>query len=237
MESAVIIGGTRLPKAEELALNEMLRRSAGECHGMPLYRVTWAGEDNRGLARKHMPGCPKSNPMDWTCDCPMAEPWLLPVCWHENQQSYHLLSWEPPTEAHRLSESQTRIEGFVGEDYSKGTYACLLHFIDPRTHEPLTNILPVVVEQIIPRLRAMKEMVLLAQHGANAAVQSKREQRARDIKQQVELQQARDRQKQVDMLTEVMRPGFDGKPFSAPGRKGRHSNEVVISDLSRGKEL
>jgi len=232
-DSAIIIGGTRLTQAEELAINELLLRSAGDCEGMPLYRVTWAADDNHGLARKHLPSCPKTNPMDWSCDCPTLEPWKLPVCWHENQCSYHLLSWEPPSPSLELAEGQTRMEGYIGEDYGKGTYACVMHFIDPQTQVPLTNVLPVVVEQIIPRLRAMKEMVMLAQHGANAVLQSKRAQRSRDIKYQLAKKQQKQREGTLELVKEVMHRPFGGEAYSVPGEKSRHGNEILTSDLIR----
>lgn len=233
MESAIIIGGSRLSRAEELAVNELLRRTAGDCEGMPIYKVSWAADDNHGLSRKHLPTCPKTNPMDWACGCPMAEPWKLPTCFFDNQMSYHLLSWEPPSPALDQSESQTRLEGFMGEDYSKGTYACVMHFINSQTQEPITNVLAVVIEKIIPALRTSAEFIQLAQHGANAVLQAKRAQRSRDIKADLEKKQQKERERSLEVLTEVLHRPFGGEPFSAPGTKGRQTSEIVTSDLIR----
>jgi hypothetical protein len=126
-----------LPQAEEAALNVLLHRAAGDAEGMPLYRISWAARDN---AR------------------------VVPICFHEVQGSYHLLSWEPPTTGLLGYEREMK------EDFSRGTYACILHFVDPQTKEPF-NPTTTLMENIIPRLKEMRKLAEAGRRGYQATVE------------------------------------------------------------------
>jgi hypothetical protein len=138
----ILVGAAQLSQSEEAALNVLLHRSAGDAEGMPLYKISWAARDNAGKA--------------------------IPLCFHECQASYHLLSWEPPSAAFNAYATH-----FKGEDFSRGSYACLLHFVDPQTKNPF-NPTNALMENIIPRLKAMRELAEAARHGYNATVEKLR---------------------------------------------------------------
>lgn len=80
-------GGIRLSQAEEAALNLLLREAGGEHQGMPLFKLEWAAETNRGR--------------------------VVPVCFHPVPFSYHILVWEPPSAvlnafSHQLKEDTSK---------------------------------------------------------------------------------------------------------------------------------
>lgn len=210
-----------------MALNELLRRAAGEVHGMPLYKISWAADDNHGLARKHQPGCPKLNPFDWTCQCPLADRNLLPLCFHENQESYHLLTWVPPNAALTAIESQAHA------DYAKGCYECVMHFIDPETQKPF-NPTVTVVELMVPLLQEAKECAVAAMLGVDAVFQRERQKRLDQEEERLKRSaQAYDRFAE-GLLKETL-PAFGGESHTGYGPKFRQASELTTSDIEPKK--
>lgn len=220
MTTPLIVGGAaRLKRSEELALNELLRRNGGELGGRALWQVRWAADDNAGLARQHV--CGKSDPWDWTrCACPRDE-FSVPLCFHENQLSYHLLSYSPPN----LDMMQFQRE--MREDLTKGTYACLQHFVDPRTgvaFSPTHNI----IEVMVPLLRQMREIGNAADHGYNATVDQLRVKRAeRDAAEQKKKDRAYDTYADA-MLEDAMPSCITAS--SGLWKKTRAPSDILLTD-------
>lgn len=223
----ILFGGKRIADETLRALNELLRRQAGDYQGMPLYKVSWSGDDNKGLARRHGVSCPKTDPFDWDCECPLASPGSLPRCFHENQASYHLLSWEPPSRDMMAFEEQT------GEDYSRGTYACVMHFIDPTTGEPVDPT-AAIVEKMVPVLKEMREATNAALHGYNAILRRTRQDiMNREIARQERLKKKRDTD--IDAMLRETEPAFGGEAFAGQVPKQKQTADKSLSDL-RPKE-
>lgn len=225
MEVEILAGGSRLPAAQELALNELLKRYAGEVSGQALYKISWAAADNEGLARRHLPHCSKTDAFDWQCGCPPREPWKLPLCFHKNQCSYHLLSWAPPSPALERWENET------GEDYSRGHYDCVLHFLDGETRQPVSPT-SYIIEKMIPILRMAKEAQVAAMTGYRAVVERERAKRIERVKGE----QKRKEREFEDFADAAIRdggPAFSGAPHTGYGPKFRHGSDFRVSDRRR----
>lgn len=155
-----------------------------------------------------------------------AEDWnpAAPLCL-ENQSSYHLLTRELP------SPQLAHFEKQLGEDTSQGVWACQFHFIDPVTDQPFDPTAS-VVERIIPMLRAAREMNLMAQIGATAALQRMWRQR-RDAAEAREVKRRQDCvAKAKDLIDSETKPAFDGMAWSGGhGGKTRHTSEIILTDL------
>lgn len=219
----VVAGGSRLSPAEELALNILIKRAAGEESGMALYKLGWALEDNNSTwdSEKHQ----------FIYD-PAKK---TPVCFHASQASYHLLSWQPPNDGLLSYESQ-----FVGEDLSRGTYNCILHFVDPQTDEPF-NPTAVLMERIIPMLKEMHESAVAGRKGFLATQQALRKKRIERI-QDAEKKKVKAYDSYAENLLEDRSAAFEGNPTSFPGDKRRQfsdrrpdeSRRVVLTDGESG---
>jgi hypothetical protein len=201
MDSVIIIGGSaRLPQAEEDALNALLARHS-TFDGVQLYKLAWAA-DGSGIEKKHRPGCDQKTPFDWRCDCPVADLNHVPLCFHTNQQSYHLLSWQPPCP--ELSAYETACH----EDFAKGTWTCIMHFLDAKGEavRPTSTIM----EKIIPILMQMREIDMAARRGFDATVKRERAKR----KEAHELSQAKEDLKYQEhaerILSDTMHHQHDG---------------------------
>ena len=228
-DKAIIIGGERISRAKEIALNALIEKEAGSYAGMPLYKLTWAADDNKGLAKNHMPGCPKVNPFDWDCICPPKNPNDLPVCFHENQLCYHILSWEAP------SASMLTFEEQMNEDLSKGTYSCIgVHFIDEKTGTPLDPTAG-VMDLMIPVLKELRVMSNANLHGAKAAVDRMRLQK---INEAHEREKAREDafEAHADDVLRDSESAFGGQPHaSMAGEKRKQSSDITLEDLERSR--
>lgn len=228
MSDILVLGGERLSREKEVALNELLKRHAGDVDGIPFYKISWAADDNRSLARNHQVYCPKTNPFDWDCGCPLAEPDKLPLCFSEHQQSYHLLSWEPPNMGMMMLESQTK------EDYSRGTYSCILHFVDQATGKPFDPT-GVIVEKMIPVLSELRVSDQAARKGLDAVVNRERQKR---IDAAHERQQRKDKEYDnfATALLDDAAPALEGQPFVGHGKKQRQSSDMTLTDLKNERE-
>lgn len=209
--SIITPGGTRLPHAEETALNLLLRRAGGELDGMQFYKLGWALEDN--LAR-------------WDNDKGqyVYDPEkLTPICFHTNQASYHLLAWEPPSMGLLAYESELK-----GTDVGKGQYNCLFHFIDPETELPMAPTIQ-LLEVIIPVMKQMNEIAFASYRGFEATRDTLRRQSIERKKAEQE-RKTKEYDDYADNLLESSAPAFEGNPFSAPGPKNKS-----FSDLKPGE--
>lgn len=228
-EKAIIIGGERLPREKEIALNAQIEKYAGSYVGMPLYKISWSADDNKGLARRHIVGCPKVNPFDWDCLCPLQNPNDLPVCFHENQMCYHILSWEPP------SMSLLSFEEQMNEDLSRGTYACIgVHFINEETGKPVDPTAG-VIELMVPALKELREMSNANLHGAKATVDRMRLDKINAAQEKEQRREAAFDADADDILRDSA-PGFDGQPHSSmAGEKRKQSSDITLSEIERSR--
>jgi hypothetical protein len=217
---SISVGGSRLSRAEEIALNLLIKRAAGEESGMALYKLGWALEDNNSSW--------DATKREFVYDTLKK----TPVCFHASQASYHLLSWQPPSEGLLAYQDQ-----FVGEDMRNGTYNCIMHFVDPQTDEPF-NPTGVLMERIIPMLKEMHEAAVAGRKGFEATQRALRTKKIERI-QEREKKKARDYDAFATSLLENESPAFEGNPTSFPGAKHRHFSDrshetevprVVITD-------
>lgn len=197
MAQALIIGGTRLPREHELALNILLERKYS-FQGCAMFRVTWAADDAKGLAKRHGLGCPKVNPMDWACGCPLENPDTLPFCVHENQMSYHLL----------VRETLER----------EGGWACIMHFLDPKTQRPV-NPTAAVLEVICPMLWQAQEAKFAVEMGNRAVAEHRMTARRIDIEFEERKKQQKVREEDEEMIRRATYIGFDGNVKPVPPKE------------------
>lgn len=199
--SIIVPGGSRLSREEEAALNVLLRRAAGEEQGMPLYRLSWAIEDNAAT-------------FDSLTDTYKFDPNRIPLCIEPNQASYHLLAWSPPTATDMMHEHE-----FLGEDLSRGLYTCILHFLDPQTGNPF-NPTASILEHIIPVLSEFNQIARATWHGMVAERNKLRTQKINAWKEQEKLAEKR-YEKYAEALLEDSKPAFEGNPFVGAQSRGR----------------
>lgn len=221
----LVDNSARLSRSEETALNILLERAGGSFQGKPWYRLTWAADDNVGLMKRHGLGCPKTDPQDWTCDCPRDPSVKVPVCFDPNQACYHLLAWSPPRQGWSAFQNE-----FVGEDLSRGTYECTgLHFVDPETQAPFSPK-AVIIEHIIPHLKQFEEMVKATTYGVDAIVQRERQKRKDKIKAEQKAADKRQTEYFADVLNEAA-PAFGGAPHTGYGSKVQIAADLNASDV------
>lgn len=201
----IVSGDARLlSRAEEDALNILLARAGGFEGDVQLYRLGWAMEDNHCTFNRDL-GEYVYNPEKKT-----------PICFHASQASYHLLSWEPPMPEEYRGQ-------FVGEDTSKGTYNCILHFVDPVTQQPIAPTAS-LCERIIPSILEMHQIAFAARKGFNATRDQLRQKRIDSVK-EGEKKQQKSYEAYAEAVLEDSAPAFEGNPFSFPGEKGRSASE------------
>jgi hypothetical protein len=205
-DSALIEGGVRLDYATESALNELIARKSRFGGGPPLYKLSWAANDSIGLHRSHKASCPRTDPADWTCGCPFKNPLEVPLCFHENQLSYHLLS------------------AVRGKELG---YECLFHFIDNRTGKPL-NPTASIIETVLPAILAGREMEMAIYHGARATYMRLRKQRQEAEEDQRKKQRFVEHGRDVEFLKASM---LDLRPKSFGGGKGRTGADLVPGEV------
>jgi hypothetical protein len=202
----------RLSPAEEKALNVLLARYGGLAPtGQPWYRLEWGPASNEGRA---VPLCFFGLGADG-----QKEPAYF---------SYHLLGYEMPSAGAILAGHM------LGEDHTKGSYACLVHFVDPITGEPFRPT-ATIVEIIIPALREAGKLAVARAYGDDAAarrLRAEREQRFYDR------QRAQKRAYELwaeEVLDEAFPPFLN--PYSGPAGKQRQFADLHPSDLEvyRGK--
>ncbi len=144
----------KLEPSKLAALNLMLHRYGGAWQGQPLFKLSWAADDNPGLV--------DSAVLDTR----------LPVCFDEHQFCYHLLSFRPPASGDFALAHET------GENPSRGMYECTgLHFFDSVANQPVDPT-ETIIEHILPVLRSSSQAALAAWSGYKAAVEHERARRA-----------------------------------------------------------
>jgi hypothetical protein len=212
--AAIIGGGTRLSTAEELALNLLLKRAGGEENGAQLYKLGWAMEDNQTTFDREI-GRYKFDPKK------------IPICIEANQASYHLLSWAPPTQTDMELEHE-----FHGEDFSKGTYACIMHFLNP-DGSPI-NPTASMIERIIPVLTDFSEIAAATRKGFTSDVKRLRAQKIMANKQK-EAEAAKRYEHEAEALLESDVPAFEGNPTSFPGSKKQSTSDIISPEEYRAR--
>lgn len=142
----------------------------------------------------------------------------VPVCFHPVPFSYHILVWEPP------SPLLSKYAQELGEDTSKGTYACVTHFVDDKENPFPPTIF--VMEKMLPILKRAQETAKAALIGEKAIVERNRAKRKEEL-----LSQEKEKERQYDSYAESLlndaKPAFDGNPMST----SKHSANVNLSDL------
>ena len=213
--ATIVSGGLRLSHEEELALNVMLHRHLGDTDGMPNYKIGWAIEDNHST-------------WDATTGSYKYDPDVrTPICFHENQASYHLLAWEPPTSSPALGQIK-------GEDTSKGTYNCVFHFVDKQTGDPYSpsEIKVQLLEIVIPTMKEINQLALASRKGYEATAARLR----RATIDRIKTEEKRQEQEYAEYATNLLEneaPAFEGNPFAAgSGKRGRN-----FADLKLGESL
>ena len=207
--ASIINGGTRLPPAEERALNILLRHAGGEEQGAQLYKLGWAMEDNQTT-------------FDPSTGLYKYDSKKIPLCIEANQASYHLLSWAPPTMTDLMLEHE-----FEGEDFSKGAYTCIMHFLQP-DGTPL-NPTAALIERIIPVLKDMHEIATATRKGFNAERDGLRAKRIARFKQE-EANAAKAYESTAEAILGESAAAFEGNPTSFQGKKGK-----TFADLKPGE--
>lgn len=220
VDSSVLVeGGVRLSHAEETALNLLLKREGGEEDGMPLYKISWALEDNHAQ-------------WDESSRIYKFDPLMLPICFHENQASYHLLAWEPPSEGLFEVERRMKREGALRPvgDSSKGQYNCLFHFLDSqgRPMNPTSRM----IEIILPVMRQVNEIAFAARKGFQATLKQKRQEKIDRLKAR-EAKSQKDYEEYATDLLESQSPAFEGNPTSFPGAKAQSFSDLMPGERGR----
>jgi hypothetical protein len=221
--SPLIIGGiSRLPLAEEKALNLLLLKAGGSEHGAQLYKLGWALEDNHAT-------------YDETSGQYKYDAVKIPICFHPCQASYHLLVWEPPSVA--LEEYASQL---IGEDTSKGSYNCILHFIDGENGQPFKPTAS-IMELVIPAMKSFNEIAFAARRGFQSTVARMRKQKIAAVEDQ-EKKKQKDYDGYALALLEDSAPAFEGNPTTFPNiaaTGGWRSKELFksasFSDLLPGE--
>ena len=216
--AAIVKGGARLSPAEEQALNLLLKKAGGEESGAPLYKISWAMEDNQATFDKETGGY-------------KYDPKKIPVCIEPQQASYHLLVWVPPTATDMMHEHQ-----FMGEDLSNGTYNCIMHFIDPKTDEPF-NPTGSLLERIIPIIRDMSEIATATRKGFTTERNMLR-------RKKIEAWKAKEKEAEkkysahAEAILESTAPAFEGNPTSfGSGPKGKSFSDLKPGERQQGPRI
>lgn len=208
----VVEGAARLSRAEEQAINLLLRRAGGEEDGMQLYKLGWALEDN------YCHFNPSTN--EYVYDFENR----TPICFHPQQASYHLLVWEPPSAQHETLVASGELKG---DDARKGSYNCVNHFIDPKTEEPLSpqEVRVQLIEITIPTMKQMTELAQAARKGFLATQYRLRKERIARI-QADETKKQQQYNSYAETLLEDSAPAFEGNPTSFP-TKGKSFSDLM----------
>lgn len=215
---AIVQGLTRLPLSEERALNIMLQRHGGEVDGVPFYKLGWALEDNHSSWN--------ANVGHYVYDMEKK----TPICFHENQASYHLLAFEPPS---AQFQSMVHAGELKGEDARKGTWNCLFHFQDQETGQPTKPTIQ-LIEVILPVIRQLNEIALAGYRGFDATVQQLRSARIEKLK-GIEKKKEADYENYADNLLAEQAPAFEGRPTSFSGTKHKTSAELMPGERGLDK--
>lgn len=199
-----------MSREREQALNALLAKYGGlSPTGLPYYKLEWAPESN---SRK------------------------VPLCFYGyNEQgerapewfSYHLLSWEPPSQANLILQHE------LHEDLTKGSYACLNHFVDE--HDKPFQPDAAIIECIIPVILDIHEIARAAYAGADAELQRMRGERERKFYDKV-ARQKREYEARADAILDDSLPMSADNPTSYPGDKHRQLCELDLSDIPRLRE-
>ena len=198
---------------EEKALNILLLRAGGEEQGAQLYKLGWAAEDN-AMVRDGRTGELKYDPEH-----------KIPICLEANQMSYHLLSWAPPSQTDMELEHE-----FHGEDFSKGTYTCIMHFLsqDGSPVKPTASI----IERIIPVLKEFSEIATATRKGFTVERNQLRTKKIAEFKQR-EKEAAKKYENDAEAILGDGAPAFEGNPTSFPGPKGKSTADIISPDEYR----
>jgi len=158
--------------------------------------------------------------LEWAAETNLGR--KVPVCFHPVPFSYHLLVWEPP------SPMLTKYARELGEDTSKGTYACVTHFVDNDNRPfPPTKF---IMEHVLPILKRAQETAKAALIGERAIVERNRARRKEEL-----LSEEKAKERAYDSYAESIlndaKPAFDGNPMST----SKHSANISLSDLRETK--
>ena len=225
MIEVIQAGDLRFSNEEEKALNLLLERHGGTYEGRPQFKLSWAAEDNKGLAKKHTISCPKCDPMDWDCSCPVADITKVPLCFNRFQHCYHILALgDVPRQNNAI------LDHFERQEDTRFRYDCILHFASNDIPTTPAELRVKLVEYIVPALKMSMKSLNLARHGTEALLQQERLKRANARKEAEERQDARYKDFCTDLVNETV-------PASQPkvgyGQKSRLA-DVTASDIERG---
>jgi len=219
----VIGGGVKLPTEKLVALNKLLELWGGTFQGRPQFKLSWAADDNLGLAKDHV--CGKTDPFDTACHC-LPKSKQIPVCFHPEQYSYHLLSFHE-----NINTPSDLISTFSKQEDTRFRYDCLKHYLDPVTGKPI-NPTATIIENDIPVLMNSAKAMLAARFQMDATFRQECRQRAQKRREARALAELRNDQFARDLINEVV-PAWN--PHTGCGPKRRQFADLTASDVVAGK--
>lgn len=211
MSVEIISGASRMPAAEFISLNKLLRLYGGSWQGQPQFILSWAGDDNQGLRKKHT--CGKVDPWDWECAC-KPDLGTVPLCFASQTQCYHLLSFHP----------QPTVEG----EAAQVIYDCVIHFADAWKNpvRPTATI----IERVIPVLQHAAKAMWAARYGADAVLNRERREKKAAFVAQEDRKGRLWKDKALGLLNEVIP---DSRPKVGYGTVQSRFSNITASDLRK----
>lgn len=218
-EIIVLEGMEKIPASELASLNLILLRLGGSYEGRPQFKLSWAADDNSGLAKDHH--CGKIDPFDHNCSC-LPKSRQIPICFHSVQYCYHLLS---------LRETGGDVEivsQFSRQEDTRFTYDCIVHYVDPegKPVRPTAD----VMERVVPMLLKSGECMLAARRQMWSTFRREAKQRKAERERQEVLTERRNREFAQDLIREWV-PAYSA--HTGYGPKTRQFADLRASDVGR----
>lgn len=211
MSIEIVSGGARMPEAEFVSLNKLLRLYGGSWQGQPQFLLSWAGDDNQGLRKKHT--CGRTDPWDWECSC-KPDLAAVPLCFASQTQCYHLLSFHPQPMS-------------LGEE-PKAIYDCVIHFADA-WKQPVRPT-ATIIERVIPVLQHAAKAMWAARYGVQSVLTQERREKKAAFTASEERKSRAWRDKAMSVLDAVIP---DSRPRVGYGTVQPRFSNITESDLRK----